>query len=337
VIETLLENNTDGIMILDAEGRVQDFSASMERMSGWTKEDAVGVHCTNILQLVDNEGRNPCGKGCPARESAASVFRDDCKMVAKGNHQIDVEVGCAVVPPSQSSDGATLVSVRDVQDLHHVKDLGSAILSMVSHELQTPVSVIRAYAGALARPEADWSSEFVRDKLTDIEEESARLSQLISKMLVTSRLEVGSLQLRKLLVSPQKTKSHRIMVDFASDFPHVVADPERIGEVLINLVENAIKFSPDGGAISITGESTDDEAIVCVSDEGIGISEEDWDRIFHRFVRVDDGKARTAPGMGIGLYLCNSIMEAHGGRIWVESELGKGSRFRFALPLKADH
>jgi len=118
---------------------------------------------------------------------------------------------------------------------------------------------------------------------------------------------------------------------FPPDFPDVFADPEKIEEVLTNLIENSIKFSPDGGTISIKGEVSDNQVLVTVADEGIGIPLRDHDYIFTPFYRVEYGSARKVKGTGLGLYICKTLVEAHGGQIWVDSELGKGACVTFTL------
>ena len=130
------------------------------------------------------------------------------------------------------------------------------------------------------------------------------------------------------------TSSHSFEVDFESSFPPVPVDPELIEEVLANLVENAIKYSPGGGKITISGSHDAKQVNITISDEGMGIPAEEIEHIFERFHRVDKGPARAIKGLGLGLYLCKTIIDAHGGIIEVSSQPGKGSRFTFTLPLK---
>jgi len=129
-----------------------------------------------------------------------------------------------------------------------------------------------------------------------------------------------------------QTSVHRFELAFPPDFPPVFADEERISQVLYNLLNNAVKYSPRGGTIRVGGQALDREVLVYVSDEGIGIPKEEQDHLFQRFYRVDSGLRRQTPGVGLGLYLSRAIIEAHGGRIWVESEAGKGATFYFTLP-----
>ncbi|HIP87320.1 MAG TPA: histidine kinase, partial [Anaerolineales bacterium] len=194
------------------------------------------------------------------------------------------------------------------------------------------------------RPEAKWDRETLQEGLAVIIEEAEHLNQLIDDLLDASRLQAGALSLQMEEVAldrlaervvqrfqPQ-TDSHDIAARFPPDFPTIRGDPRRLEQVLNNLVSNAIKYSPDGGRIRIRGRVRPDEVVVTVTDEGIGIPAPEQSRVFEPFYRVDDSAGRDTEGVGLGLYLAKAIVEAHGGRIWVESEPGKGSAFSFALP-----
>jgi len=130
-----------------------------------------------------------------------------------------------------------------------------------------------------------------------------------------------------------QTDQHTFSVDFPSNFPPVKADYERIREVLSNLISNAIKYSPKGGLIRVGGRVEGDEVLVFVSDEGVGIPATEQERIFDRFARVDNSLTRQTPGAGLGLFLVKAVIEAHGGRVGVESQPGQGSTFNFTLPV----
>jgi signal transduction histidine kinase len=186
----------------------------------------------------------------------------------------------------------------------------------------------------------------LRQGLQVIEEECDRLSKLMNGLLLASRIEAGALHLQKepvLLPSLARkvvrklqtvTSSHTFEIDFEPDFPAVLADTDHIEQVLTNLIDNAIKYSPEGGKIAIAGRVQDDSVAITVADEGIGIPRREVGHIFERFHRVDSNLVQKVPGVGLGLYICKYIVEAHGGRIWAVSELGKGSQVSFALPLE---
>jgi signal transduction histidine kinase len=183
----------------------------------------------------------------------------------------------------------------------------------------------------------------VRESLAVIEEESDHLAQLIDDLLDASRLQAGALVLNPSAVSLAETAKrlverfsrpaaeHPFDLEFPPDFPLVQADEERMTQVLSNLISNAIKYSPAGGRIKVHGHATPSEVIVCVSDEGPGIAKEDAPRVFDRFYRANEA-ARTTKGAGLGLYLAKAVVDAHGGRIWVDERAEKGTRICLALP-----
>lgn len=246
--------------------------------------------------------------------------------------------------------------------------LKSDLLSTVSHELRTPLVSIKGYAETLLRPDVTWSEEERREFLQYIDEESDRLRSLIEDLLQMSQIEAG-----KLKITPQRvvlgrlaqrvarkarpqTQIHTISVSFPGDLPPVDADPKRVEQVLTNLIHNAIKYSPGGGAIRVRGllatarpdgkfdypGDRPTHVVVAVADEGVGVPPEHLQRIFDRFYRIDGKLARETGGSGLGLAICKGLVEAHGGKIWVESpgvlvragEAGTGATFYFSLPIR---
>ena len=228
----------------------------------------------------------------------------------------------------------------------------STFASIVSHELKTPVALIKGYAQTLARPDAAWDAETARQSLEGIEEEADRLEALINNLLDVSRIQAGGLRLERSDVNVSRllervaqdyrtqTSAHIIALDLPPDLPIIYGDEERLRQVFTNLLSNAIKYSPDGGAIRIGGwqeESDDQDAagrvVLYVADEGVGIPAKDLPRIFERYYRVDSGLRRSTAGVGLGLFLINAIVEAHRGEIWVRSEVDKGTTVFVALPV----
>ena len=204
--------------------------------------------------------------------------------------------------------------------------------------------MIKGYAGTLRRKDARWDAATVRDSAAVIEEEADHLTGLIDDLLDASRLQAGGLnlnlgdvaldQLERHMVEKYSVEAvqHPIVLDFPAKFPTVPGDAPRLNQVLSNLINNAIKYSPAGVPIRLAGRVTPHEVIVTVADQGIGIPLDEQGRIFERFYRVDDQLSRQTQGSGLGLYLAKAIIDAHRGRIWVESMPGRGAAFSFALP-----
>jgi len=232
--------------------------------------------------------------------------------------------------------------------LYEADRLRSQFISSVSHELRSPLTLIKGYSTSLLREDVSWDKQTEREFLQIIDERTDELRDLIDKLLQSAKLEAGALKLEKEpVLMPQlarrvveeaelRAKKHRLTLRFPVSFPVVEADLRCMEQVLRNLVQNAIKYSKDGGEITIAGEVKGDKIIVSVSDEGIGIPPEHQDRVFERFYRVDNPVTRGTPGSGLGLSIARGHVEAHGGKIWLESTPGKGSRFYFSLPLERE-
>ncbi len=237
------------------------------------------------------------------------------------------------------------LAASTVAEKRRLESMQSSFVSIVSHELQTPVSIIKGYAGTLARPDGPWSRDTVIRIAHTIDEECDRLYRLITDLLDISRIQAGRVamsigpvdlpDLAETLAERSRPRSdrHEFAAEFPPEFPIIRGDREKLRQALSNLVDNAIKYSPDGGRIVIGGTYERDHVTVFVRDEGIGIPPEEYGRVFERFHRVDTRLGRTTQGVGLGLYICQVIVEAHGGRIWVESAgAGAGSTFYIRLP-----
>ena len=228
-----------------------------------------------------------------------------------------------------------------------LEEMQSTFVSIVSHELQTPVAIIKSYAATLAREDAVWSPETIQRVSRNIEEECDRLTRLITDLLDLSRIQagrvamrVGSVDLAQITaeildqLSPRAPK-HSLRSSFPPNFPVIRGDADQLRRALFNLVQNAIKYSPEGGEVLVAGEVAGTSTVLIrVIDHGIGITPGEEERIFERFHRTDNRLARATAGVGLGLYITRNVVQAHGGRIWAESlGLGRGSVFSIALPI----
>jgi signal transduction histidine kinase len=228
-----------------------------------------------------------------------------------------------------------------------LEEMQSTFVSIVSHELQTPVAIIKSYAATLAREDAAWPPETIQRVSRNIEEECDRLHRLITDLLDLSRIQagrvamrVGSVDLPQLVsetidqLAPRAPR-HSLRSSFTPDFPSIRGDADQLRRALFNLIENAIKYSPNGGEVLVVGEVRGGWAVVRVVDRGVGIPPGEEERIFQRFHRADTRLSRSTTGVGLGLFITRSIVEGHGGRIWAESPgPGQGSVFTLTLPLE---
>ena len=244
-----------------------------------------------------------------------------------------------------------LVVHQDVTALKEAERLKDEFIGIAAHELRSPLAVVRGFAQMLIMqtkrgkgPElAEWQMEAIQD----IDQATNRLVELTEDLLDVTRLQAGRLELHSeptdLVALVQRTvarfrvttEHHRISVNATPEHIVIMADPRRIEQVLSNLMNNAIKYSPGGGDIdiSVREDQTDKDALLRVHDNGIGIPAQQQNRIFSRFVRADNAYAHNIGGTGLGLYLCRELVERHGGRIWFESVEGQGSTFFISLPL----
>ncbi len=230
--------------------------------------------------------------------------------------------------------------------LREADRLKTELLANVSHDLRTPLTSIKGYTTTILRHFDRLADEEKRDFLHEIEIASDRLTELIENLLQLSKLEAGGFHMQKepvVIVSlltnavedlEQKTKGRRFVTRCDERLPLIDGDPRRIRQVLDNLLSNAVKYSPENTDITVECISTDSEVKVRVTDQGVGISPEELEKVFDRFYQASSGASQRGGGVGLGLAICKGIIEAHGGRIWAESTLGKGSTFTFTLPLQ---
>ncbi len=234
---------------------------------------------------------------------------------------------------------------REARALEEANRLKAELISVLAHEMRTPLASIKGYSTALLLEDVQWEPEKQREFLEIIDAECDNLSEIVRDLLESSMIDAGLLEIeREPILMPRlarevmreiarRTKIHRFLVTFPDEFPIIEADPERIRQVLHNLLDNAVKYSPDGGLVVVRGEVSPSEVIISVADQGVGIAPEDLNRLFDKYFRVKSGPGRRVPGTGLGLPIAQNIIKGHGGRIWAESQLGKGTTLYFSIPL----
>jgi two-component system phosphate regulon sensor histidine kinase PhoR len=257
-----------------------------------------------------------------------------------------------VVRARRSPVTGVWVVLEDVSELRRLQQIRAEFVDNLSHELRTPLSTVSLLAETLGR-EADAAADAVparmRDRIAKIEVETGHLVQMVNELLDLARIESGgplvllddvdvgrvaaeSVERLRLFAERQQL---RLVTDIDPDVPKVRGDEARIGQVIVNLVHNALKFGADGGEVRVVVRTAADEVVTSVEDRGPGIPTSDQVRIFERFYKVDRARVRGG-GTGLGLSIARHVVEQHGGRIWVQSEEGRGSTFSFALPIAID-
>ncbi|HEY52376.1 MAG TPA: GAF domain-containing protein [Caldilineae bacterium] len=343
-VEAVIANSPNGVMILDPDLRVVIINRAFSELVGVTEEDAKEKPCHEVLALENLSGDHLCQEG-RRPPPPTSVWHGEGDIIRPGYKRTTVGITYFPLFDRNGNLINVIATLTDITRYREAEELKSTFISVISHELKTPVSLIKGYASTLAREDANWDHDMIREIGQVIEEESDRLNDLINNLLDASRIQAGALKLDIEDVSLEhiartalerlrtQTDNHHFELDFAEDLPTVQADSRRLRQVIDNLINNAIKYSPEGGVIRVGGWQEDGRVVTYVADEGIGIPKDEQSSVFDRFFRVDSSLRRSTQGVGLGLFLVKAIIEAHNGEVWLSSEPGKGATFFFALPL----
>ncbi len=346
-LDALIESSADGIMVLKPDRSIERFNRALVSLTGWHAEDATQRHHDEIITWARTAGQvtleQATAQGWPTEESRPLYVEGELQ---RRNGSV-ISVGITYAPlMTRAGKLLNIIGiVRDITRFREADALKDTFISVVSHELKTPVAIIKGYAETLSRPEARRNPALVEEMLGAITEESDRLAHLVDDLLDASRLQASGLPFhaiedvdlrgiaRRILERYRhQTAQHTLVLIFDADFPDIRGDQQRLEQVFDNLISNAIKYSPRGGEVRVEGTTKPAEILISVSDEGVGIPFEDQERIFDRFYRVEGPETRAVSGTGLGLYLTRAIVEAHGGRCWVHSTPGEGATFYVALP-----
>ncbi len=349
-LSTIIESMADGVYVCDANWRNIQINTSGATLLGMTVEEA--------RQAITKQGglgayRRLDGSPLPADESPLAqalrgVTRTDYRlMIQRSDTGEDRQVRISASPIRSSTGeitGAVAVA-SDITQLYQLERQKDDFMSIASHELKTPLTSMKVLA-QLARRQMERAGMQGATYMTSMERSITRMEQLIDDLLDVSRIEAGKLTMRfelcdlkelcRQAVEEQIATTGRAITFQAPDEPlKVEADLDRIHQVLINLLSNALKYSPTDGAVTVSVTQDQGRAVLCVRDEGAGIPAEELPHIFDRFYRVREIEMQSGSGrgLGLGLHICREIVKWHRGHIWAESAMGKGSAFYVALPL----
>lgn len=335
----LLNSMTEGLLVLDDEDAIQLTNRALHRMFNLTE----AIDGKTVLEAFRSHALSAIVEALKTQDTVLGSELELPAVQTDRNQWLQVNAA-TVLDDDKHRIGAVLV-FRDVTRLKQLENTRREFVANVSHELRTPLSMIKGYAetllgGAMNDPEV--SSRF----LETIERHSDRLTHLINDLLVISELESGQMKLERQPIAIRqlvdsvfqdlrdRAEARGISMNnaVAPEFM-VEADANRLRQVLWNLIENAIKYGKNQGRVVVASALSDSGQIqISITDDGAGIPREALPRIFERFYRVDKARSREAGGTGLGLSIVKHIVQAHGGRTWVESEPGKGSTFYFTVP-----
>jgi PAS domain S-box-containing protein len=334
----LFENSQAGILRSKIDGAtIVEMNKKLCEMFGYSRDELLGAPSTILWS--DAEKRKPFVKQL---EEKGRVADYEAEFMTK-NGEVKVCLISASLFPEEGVIEGTIFDITEIRKLDRLKD---DFVAMVSHELRTPLTVIQGIlANFLDGIEGEFS-EKQKHYLVVMNDDVLRLSRIIKEILNLSKLEAGALELHRSetniealakkcaeMLSGQATaKNISIFVESPQKLASLNIDPDRIAEVFINLIDNAIKFTPEGGKISVRISGTKDQAEVSVTDTGIGIEKDQIPRLFSKFFQIGRNAGPGTMGTGLGLAICREIIGLHDGRIWAKSEPGKGSVFTFTLP-----
>ena len=331
-LNAILSQMTDGILIIDEEGNVRLINPAAQQMFDIIEPEAIEHSIAEVVryhQFVD------IWKECLETQKQQST------TLEFGAGQMFIQ-GIAI-PLKAPDSGSVLLAFQDFTKLRRLEIVRRDFVSNVSHELRTPLASLKALTETLHETALD-DPPAAKRFLVHMEREIDNLTQLVQELLELSRIESGRVPLQKTSIHPYDLVSNStermelqaeragISLSFhcSRDLDMVKADSSRIGQVMINLIHNAIKFTKPGGKIEVFAEDNQDFITFSVKDNGVGIPTNEVDRIFERFYKTD--RSRAGLGTGLGLSISKHLVDAHGGKIWAKSELNIGSTFSFSLP-----
>ncbi|MCL4079082.1 ATP-binding protein [Coriobacteriia bacterium Es71-Z0120] len=333
-----LASAADGIAIVDERGMIVSCNRALARLTGYSEAELLGRDIADLHTAAESEGWLFVLGGV-----AESWTGDTIGLRKDGSRYYE---RMSVAPVDGVSRPRFVVVKRDVTDERMLDQLRSGFVANVSHELRTPLTSILGYAELLSNMHPGDLAGKAADVARKIEASAIRMRDLVEELLEATTIQAeGGLKLLKRPADLEqvvrlraeavpRSAEHVLVVDAQPDMPLVVCDPDRIGRVVENLVSNAVKFSPEGGTVTVRVGVEGGEAFIAVSDQGVGIRSEDAPKLFDRFTQADMSSTRRFGGLGVGLFVADEIVRAHGGRIEVASEVGRGSTFTVRLPLE---
>lgn len=340
----LLDAVPDGIVVIAADRTVGEMNRAAERLSGWPRDEAIGRFYGDVIPLRDASGFLVHERNDPFTRLLRTVVATperEYTLLRKDGTEAAVAVRASFVRDDGHRLATVVLVVREIGRRKRLDRMRSDLVSTVSHEIRSPLTSVKGFTSTLLNKWERFSDEQKKVMLRTINYDADRVTRLLGDLLDISRLEAGRLELKRQEVDLAAiatdavmrlrldAEQHTIEVEFSESFPKVTADPGRVEQVLMNLIENALKYAKPGRVL-VQGSDDGSEVSLRVTDEGEGIPADHLPHIFTKFYRRGSGERRS--GTGLGLYICKGIVEAHGGRLWVERSDTTGTVFAFTLP-----
>lgn len=356
--EAILASITDGIYAVDSERNLVLFNEAAAEMTGWDEKSALGLKCFNVMKLKNEEGISVCEKDCPMLQvwnTGENLVRDDLSFADRKKKTIQISGAYSPIKSSSGKNTGGVCVFRDVTKRKEVERLRSEFISTASHELRTPITTLEGYIDLASNEKVSKIDEKAKEFLGKAHATVLNMSVLVKNLLSVTKIDEGRIEthienfdISELIettvneMMPQADKKG-VTLEFAKTSigekgkkalarsVNVSADQSMIKEVLNNLIENATKFTFKG-SIQVSVATDNDFATVTIEDTGVGIPPDAAKHLFEKFYQVDNTATREVGGTGLGLYITRSIIELLGGTIWVESKVGKGTKFHFTVP-----
>lgn len=361
--DIILKGIDDGVILLDDQQTIQSFNPGAGKITGWTPEEAIGLSWASVIKLVDDKGLDYVSGTNPIElvyRNGKVAHDNTANLLSKSGSILGLSLSLSPLLDEQGQVSGAVIVMRDVTKERQEEAQRADFISTASHEMRTPVAAIEGYLALALNDRVSSIDSRARDYLDKAHSSTQHLGKLFQDLLTSAKAEDGRLTSHPVVVeigsflqglandlkfSAEKkgmavefTVGNGATVDARESenkvikpLYYAVADPDRLREVVTNLFDNAVKYSERG---RITIGLTGDDRVVqfFIRDTGQGIPTEDIGHLFQKFYRVDNSSTRTVGGTGLGLFICRKIIELYGGRIWVESEVDKGSTFYINLP-----
>jgi PAS domain S-box-containing protein len=339
--ERIVTSIADGVITVNRELRVLSLNPAAEQVTGWQEAEAIGRPCVEVLSLTSENGE-PLYHESYKELSAYNLPR--AVLTHKDGHPIYVSASLApLLGPTDQVIGG-VIAIRDCSIEMELDRMKSEMVSIVSHELRSPLANMQTAMELVLT--SGFEEDLQREMLNLVRSQCARLASFVEELLDVSQLEAGQIAMRREPVTlwpliqrvvgtfeATAQRGHRFQLIGQGELPFAWTDSSKVEMILTNLLQNAANYSPDGSTITIEAKTPGNtHIVVSVSDEGEGIAHEYLEEIFQPYYRIGTGRSEKVSGRGLGLYIVKKLVEMQGGKIWVESKVGKGSHFIFTLP-----